>query len=60
MMGMFVDLSSASSSMHSVALTDMIDPLPVQEQSLSMSGGAGAHVGVKLDANMHKAGCCDW
>nr|XP_027101117.1 transcription factor MYB46-like [Coffea arabica] len=43
MMGMFVDLSSsASSSMHSMALTNMVDPLPMLEQSLSTSGGTNA------------------
>ncbi|KAL3529863.1 hypothetical protein ACH5RR_009185 [Cinchona calisaya] len=39
MMGMFVDsTSSASSSIQSLALNNMIDPLPMLEQSLTVSG----------------------
>lgn len=36
-MGMYGDSSSASSSVHSMALTSMMDPLPMLEQSLNMS-----------------------
>lgn len=47
-MGMFIDsTSSSSSSMHSLALSNMTDPLPLLEQSLSMSC---ANAGTYFDA----------